>query len=231
MSELLPARGRVLHALLSPEAVDAMRAAMVHAPFTDGRATAHGAAREVKHNQHLDPSHPVAREHGGRLLAALARHEDFRAAAWPHTLHPFAFTRYDTGMGYGDHFDLPIMGSPSGPLRTDLSLTVFLTSPEDYDGGDLVLDGPGGEERVRLPAGDAFLYPSDTLHRVEPVTRGSRLVALTWIQSLVADASARALITELAATIRTLHDAGTDEATLRRLARVQHGLLRRWASC
>lgn len=220
-----------LRGLVPADVVARVAAALADAPFGDGRSTAHGAARDSKRNLQLDPAHPVAREQGAALVAALNRSEAFMSSALPHTILPLTFARYDVGMTYGDHLDLPVVGTASGPLRTDLSLTVFLSPPDSYDGGELVLPGDDGPRRIKGDAGDAFLYPSHTLHRVEPVTRGHRLVAITWIQSLVRDGEARAILASLASSLVAMHDAGASEAELVKLRQVQHRLLRRWSTC
>lgn len=215
--------------LLAPDVAARVAAALADAPFSDGRATAHGGARDAKRNQQLEPAHPLAREHGATLVAALNRSERFMSLALPHTILPFTFARYEVGMAYGDHLDLPVVGTPSGPLRTDLSLTVFLSSPDAYDGGELVIPGDDGPRWIKGGPGDAFLYPSDTLHHVAPITRGQRLVAITWIQSLVPDAEQRAILAGIGDSVIAMHTAGAPDAAVTRLRQVQHKLLRRWA--
>lgn len=215
--------------LIAPDVAARIAAALADAPFSDGRATAHGGARDAKRNQQLEPAQPLAREHGATLVAALNRSERFMSLALPHTILPFTFARYEVGMAYGDHLDLPVVGTPNGPLRTDLSLTVFLSPAESYDGGELVIPGDTGPRFIKGDAGDAFLYPSDTLHRVAPVTRGQRLVAITWIQSLVPDAEQRAILAGIGESVIALHAAGAADADVHRLRQVQHKLLRRWA--
>jgi PKHD-type hydroxylase len=223
--------GLELRGLLGADVVADLVARLADAPWADGRATAHGSAREAKANLQLEPTQPLAKALGGPLIEALSRREDFKGAALPHTLLPFTFARYDVGMTYGDHLDLPVMSTPRGPLRSDLSLTVFLSDPSTYDGGELVLSLPGGEQRIKGGAGDAFLYASNTVHRVEPVRRGVRLVAITWIQSLVGDPEDRALVADLGDAILRLQRSGVPEPELLRLRHVQHRLLRRWAVC
>lgn len=196
--------------------------------FVDGRATAHGAARAAKDNQQLPPDDPLTRQLGARLAAAANTNERFRALAMPRTLLPFAFSRYDVGMTYGDHLDLPVMGSSLGPIRTDLAMTVFLVPRTSYDGGELTLHEGETLRRLKGDAGDAYLYPASTIHRVEPVTRGRRLVAFTWLQSLVADTEARELLASLTLSLAELQAAGAPEDALLRLRAVHHRLTRRW---
>ena len=223
--------GLELRGLLGADVVADLVARLADAPWADGRATAHGVAKDAKANLQLEPTQPLAKALGAPIVDALSRREDFKAWALPHTLLPLTFARYDVGMTYGDHLDLPAVATPPGPLRTDLSLTVFLSDPASYDGGELVVTLPGGERRVKGAAGDAFVYPSTTVHRVEPVRRGVRLVAITWIQSLVPDEEERTTITDLGETIVRLQRAGVPEPELLRLRHLQHRLLRRWAVC
>lgn len=217
--------------LLTPTEVEGVAAALSAVDFVDGRRTAQGAARTVKNNQQLDTSHPVGKAQAAVLVAAMGRREDFKGASLPRTILPFLFARYGVGMGYGEHLDLPIVGTGGGPLRTDLSLTVFLSDPSTYDGGELIVPGPDGERGVKGAAGDAFLYPSDTLHRVAPVTRGTRLVAVTWIQSMVRDPEERAILVALGSALAGMATAGVPETDLLRVRAVQHRLVRRWAVC
>jgi PKHD-type hydroxylase len=217
-----------LRGLLDPTAAAGIAASLADAPFADGGATASGRAREAKHNLQLPPTHPRARAAGARILEALARNEAFRAFALPRAILPFTFARYRPGMAYGAHVDLPLVGTEAGPLRTDLSLSVFLSRPEDYDGGALVVPADSGERRIRGALGDAVVYPSDTVHAVEPITRGERLVAITWVQSLVRDPGARAIVAELAGIEADLREAGAPDDACLRLAAVQGRLLRRW---
>lgn len=217
-----------LRALVSPSVAAEIRSALADAPFGDGSPTAHGRAREAKRNEQLDPSHPKSVAQGARLLDALARCEPFRAFAVPHTILPFTFARYLPGMRYGDHIDLPVVGTRGGPLRTDLSITVFLGEPGAYAGGELVVGAQGRAFKGAM--GDALIYPSDTVHRVEAVTGGERLVAITWVQSLLRDSADRALLAELGAIESSLRAAGAPEGELLRLSAIQGQLLRRWVN-
>jgi len=140
-----------------------------------------------------------------------------------------AVCRYDAGMSYGDHLDLPLMGTANGAIRTDISATVFLSDSADYEGGELVFASDYGTHRVRGKAGEAVLYPASTLHRVEPVLRGTRLVAITWIQSLVRDAAKRKIVFDLAQVATALDATGTNDEHARCLRQSQFNLLRMWA--
>jgi PKHD-type hydroxylase len=215
--------------LLDPPSLDAVRQALVGAPWQDGKGSAHGKAREAKHNLVVPLEHATSASAGRLVLERFSQHDGFRAAALPKVIMPLKFCRYDTGMGYGDHLDLPLMGTASGGIRTDISVTIFLSDSADYDGGDLVFASDYGTHRVRGRAGEAVLYPASTLHRVDPVTRGTRLVAITWIQSLVRDAAKRRLVFDLAQVATALDAAGTNDEHARTIRQAQFNLLRLWA--
>lgn len=173
--------------------------------FVDGRKTAGWHAREVKRNEQADGSQPGIRDWRHKVGEAIRRHPLFQMAARPARMTPVRFSRYQQGMHYGNHVDDPVMGGDQ-PLRTDLSFTLFLESPEDYDGGELVTDTSAGEQRYKLPAGAMILYPSSTLHRVEPVTRGRRLAAIGWVQSQIRDPAAREILFDLDTARRQLFE-------------------------
>jgi PKHD-type hydroxylase len=205
--------------LTIPGLLNEAQLAKIHATLegaqpADGRLSAGFAAARVKHNLELQPG-PEHRERLNRILmASLGHHEIFRFACLPHRVADPIFARYTPGMAYGNHVDDPIMGTAGPRFRTDISMTVFLNPPEGYDGGELVIRTSFGEREVKLPAGDAVVYPSSSLHRVAEVTRGERLVALTWIQSYVRDPAQRELLYELSlARERLLRDAPGTETT------------------
>jgi PKHD-type hydroxylase len=215
--------------LLDRATLEATRQALVGADFQDGKSTAHGKARDAKHNLVVPGEHPASIAAGRIVLDRFARHDGFRAAALPKVILPLKFCRYDVGMGYGDHLDLPLMGAATGGIRTDISVTVFLSDSADYDGGDLVFESEYGTQRVRGRAGEAVLYPASTLHRVEPVLRGSRLVAISWIQSLVRDAAKRKIVFDLAQVATTLDASGHHDQEALTIRKSQFNLLRLWA--
>lgn len=219
--------------LTIPGLLNAAQLAKIHqtlegADPVDGRLTAGFAAGRVKHNLELRPGPERMQRLVRILMASLGHNETFRFAVLPHRVADPIFARYTPGMTYGDHVDDPIMGSGGPRFRTDVSMTVFLNPPESYEGGELRIRTPFGDREVKLPAGDAVVYPSSSLHQVSPVTRGERLVALTWIQSYVRDAARRELLYELnLARERLLKDQpGTD--TTGYVDRSYANLLRMW---
>jgi PKHD-type hydroxylase len=162
--------------------------------FVDGKASAGAAARRVKRNQEAERGAAGLERLDEMVMGGLSRHPTYRGGALPlHAATPL-YIRYAPGMAYGEHLDDPIMGAGGVMYRSDVAVTVFLSAPEEYDGGELVIRGAFGEQRVKLPAGDAVLYPAGTLHHVSPVTRGERLVAVTWVQSVVRDPARRELL-------------------------------------
>ncbi|GFZ96890.1 PKHD-type hydroxylase [Elstera cyanobacteriorum] len=195
------------------------------ARFIDGKATAGWNAAGVKENQQAYA--PGVAQLAAEIETALRQHPVFALAARPKRLHPILFARYEPGMTYGYHVDDPLMGDP--PLRTDLALTLFLSDPETYDGGDLIIDQPGGEQAYKLPFGAAVLYPATTLHQVAPVTRGVRLVAITWIQSLIRDPGRREILFDLDTARRMLFARDGKSREFDLLSKSFANLLRLWA--
>lgn len=183
--------------LLNPAQLQKVHELLAAAPFVDGKLSAGFAAARVKHNEEMRQDPERMQLLVRILMASLGHNERFRSAALPHRVADPIFARYRPGMTYGDHVDDPIMGTTGPRFRTDVSLTLFLNPPEDYEGGELLMRTPFGDRRVKLPAGDAVIYPSSSLHQVAEVTKGERLVALTWIQSYVRDPAQRELLYEL----------------------------------
>jgi len=167
---------------------------MARARFVDGKVSTGAAARRVKHNLEAERGAAEFERLDEMVMGNLARHPVYRGGALPlHAATPL-YTRYQMGMEYGDHLDDPIMGAGGVMYRSDVAVTVFLSAPEEYDGGELVIRGAAGEQMVKFPAGDAVLYPAGTIHHVNPVRRGERLVAVTWVQSVVRDPVRRELL-------------------------------------
>jgi len=216
--------------VLSREQVMQMRAMLDAADWTDGRETVGAQGAQVKRNQQLPDASPLRQQLGEVVLAALAKNPLYHAAALPlRTLSP-RFNRYQGGGQYGFHVDGAVMAlSGDAQLRSDVSCTLFLSEPDEYDGGELIVNDTYGEHEVKLPAGDLIVYPSSSLHRVTPVTRGARMASFFWVQSLIRDDSRRRLLFELDASIQRLTQTGADAASLLQLTGVYHNLLRQWA--
>lgn len=218
-------------ALLDAPQLAAMAGLLGQAPWEDGRATAGFQSARVKHNLQLAQDSAAARQAGETIVRALERHREFISAALPHQVYPPLFNRYDPGMSFGAHVDNAVRQIPGSAhrLRIDVAATLFLSPPEDYDGGELIIEDTFGTHEVKLAAGDMVLYPASSLHRVQPVTRGARVAAFFWVQSMVRDDGARALLYEMDTAIRELTATGADGPALLRLTACYHNLLRRWA--
>jgi PKHD-type hydroxylase len=200
------------------------------APWVDGRVTAGHQGAPVKRNQQIEESSAVAQALGQVIVAELERSALFISAVLPHRVYPPVFNRYGEGMEFGTHVDGAVRTIPrSGQkLRTDLSATVFLSGPESYEGGELVIERDLGNETVKLGAGDVLVYSAASRHRVNPVTGGVRMAGVFWIQSLIRDDAKREQLFELDRTIQRLTELGSDAASLVRLAGHYHALLRLW---
>jgi PKHD-type hydroxylase len=216
--------------VLTAQEVQTVRAHLSGASWADGRLTAGYRSAEVKSNLQVPQSDPTAQEASGIIVRALERNATFISAALPHHLFPPLFNRYQPGMGFGDHIDNAVRQIPGTPhrLRTDISATLFLSAPAEYDGGELIVNDLYGAHSVKLAAGDLVVYPASSLHRVEPVTRGTRDAAFFWIQSMVRDDGARTLLYDMDTSIRELTSRGADARSLLRLTGCYHNLLRRW---
>lgn len=217
--------------VLTAAQVGEARRRLASATWVDGQATAGPQSARAKDNRQLAQDDPVAREIGDLILQALPAHPLFVSAALPLRVFPPLFNSYSGGQSFGLHVDNAIRQVPGTPhrLRTDLSCTLFLTEPADYDGGELVIDDTYGAHSVKLPAGHLVLYPATSLHFVRPVTRGARVSAFFWIQSLVRHDADRTLLYELDEVIRGLPQTPDAQASAVRLTGVYHNLLRRWA--
>lgn len=218
-------------AVLTAEEVQGARAHLAAATWTDGRLTAGYRSAAVKENLQVPQSDPAAQEASGIIVRALERNATFISATLPHHVYPPLFNRYEPGMGFGNHVDNAVRQIPGTPhrLRTDISATLFLSAPRDYEGGELVIDDLYGAHSVKLDAGDLVVYPAASVHRVRPVIRGVRDAAFFWIQSMVRDDAARTLLYDLDTSIRDLTAKGADAPSLLRLTGCYHNLVRRWA--
>ncbi|MCX6592180.1 MAG: Fe2+-dependent dioxygenase [Acidobacteria bacterium] len=217
--------------VLSPELAAHYREALERAAWVDGRLTAGYQSARAKHNQQLPEDHPLAAELGQNILAALERNALFMGAALPCRVFPPLFNRYDGGQSFGTHVDNAIrQARGSGDrIRTDLSATLFLTDPADYDGGELIIEDTYGTQSVKLPAGHMVLYPGTSLHHVRPVTRGARISSFFWIQSMVRGDAQRTLLFDLDMAIQRLGAELPDHPSAVQLTGVYHNLIRMWA--
>jgi PKHD-type hydroxylase len=216
--------------VLTAEQVAECRKALTSADWIDGKDTAGYLSSRVKDNVQLPEAHPVARKLGTMILDALDTNQLFISAALPLKVVPPLFNRYTGGQSYGGHIDgavRPVFGTPHR-VRTDLSATLFLSPLEDYDGGELVVEGKAGERRTKLAAGDMVLYPGTSVHRVEPVTRGVRLAAFFWIQSMVREDAKREILFELDTALQRLGRDTPEHPSLVQIAGCYHNLLRLW---
>jgi PKHD-type hydroxylase len=218
--------------VLSAEQVRLAREQLLAADWIDGLSTAGHQGAAVKRNRQLPEGSPLARSLGDVVLAALERHPLFISAALPARVYPPMFNRYEGGEHFGTHVDNAVRLVPGTPdrLRTDLSATLFLADPFEYDGGELLVEDTYGVHSIRLPAGHMVLYASSSLHRVEPVTRGARLASFFWVQSMVRDEGQRTLLFDLDTSIQRLAQTGADEASRVQLTGCYHNLLRMWAA-
>jgi PKHD-type hydroxylase len=217
--------------VLAAEQVAECRRQLDAADWIDGRVTAGHQSAKAKDNSQLPEDSPVARQLGQRVLAALEHSPLFIAGALPLKIFPPLFNRYSSGQSFGMHVDNAIRQVRNTPhrVRTDISATLFLAQPSEYDGGELLIEDTYGPHSVKLPAGDLVLYPSTSLHRVQPVTRGARIAAFFWIQSMVRDDGERTLLFDLDLAIQRLGGDAPEHPAVVQLTGIYHNLLRRWA--
>jgi len=218
-------------AVLAPAQLAEARRLLDAAEWVDGKTTAGHQAARAKDNQQIPATHPAARQVGDMILKALGQNPLFISAALPLHILPPMFNRYAGGQQFGSHVDGSIRQVPGigHRLRTDLSCTLFLADPADYDGGELVIEDTYGSKRVKLPAGHLVLYPATSLHHVTPVTRGARLCSFFWIQSMIRDDGKRALLFELDRGVQAVGATQPDNPAVVQLTGVYHNLLRQWA--
>jgi len=217
--------------VLTKEQVTHCRQTLAAADWVDGRVTAGSGSAKVKKNTQLPEGGPAALELGDLILAALESNALFVSAALPSRVFPPLFNRYAVGDGFGAHVDNAIRQGidAEARIRTDLSCTLFLSDPEEYDGGELSIEDTYGTHRAKLPAGDMVLYPSTSLHAVTPVTRGARIASFFWLQSMVRDDGQRTLLFDLDRSIQAVNADHPGHASVVPLTGVYHNLLRRWA--
>jgi len=216
--------------VLSPDQVARCRETLKAQDWVDGRVTAGEQSALAKRNLQVPEDAPAARELGELILSVLGRNPQFVSAALPLRVFPPLFNRYDEGMAFDTHVDNTIRFAGPVRFRTDLSATLFLTDPGEYDGGELIVEDTYGEHAVKLAAGDLILYPASSLHRVAPITRGSRWAAFFWVQSMVRADAQRALLYDLDNAIQALSvQVGQDETSVVSLTGTYNNLLRMWA--
>jgi PKHD-type hydroxylase len=196
----------------------------------DGRVSAGHQGAQVKRNMQLQEGSPDALRFGDMILASVERNPRFISAALPNRVYPPMFNRYETGMQFGNHVDgaVRIIPSTGAKIRNDLSVTLFLNGPDTYDGGELLIEDTFGVHEVKLPAGHMIVYPASSLHKVSPITRGTRFASFFWVQSLVRDDAQRTLLFDLDNAIQRLGATGADEMARTHLASCYHNLLRMW---
>ena len=210
--------------------VQALRERLDAGPWADGNMTSGHQSATAKRNQQLPEDSAQAREVSALVVQALNANPMFVSAALPHTIFPPLFNRYEGGGEFGTHVDNAIRQRDGHRIRSDLSATLFLSEPEDYDGGELIIEEMYGAQSVKLPAGDLVLYPSKSLHRVTPVTRGARVSSFMWLQSLIRDDADRENLFRLDVAIQRVNlDKGPKDAAVIELTGVYHNLLRRWS--
>ncbi|HEX2666963.1 MAG TPA: Fe2+-dependent dioxygenase [Gammaproteobacteria bacterium] len=217
-----------IEGLLSAAELAQLRTQLADVKFEDGRTTAGVAVRDVKHNLQSAAQDQALAGPQQLLAAALVRNELFSQWVLPRRLLPPMFNRYDSGMDYGGHVDNAVMGG-GDPLRADVSITVFLTDPADYDGGELVINSDGEPQSVKLAAGSAVIYPSTSIHKVQKVTRGSRLCGVTWAQSFVRDEPRREMLYELMQVARWARGVAPGSAEAMKISKLRANLMRLWA--
>jgi PKHD-type hydroxylase len=217
--------------VLTKDQVASCKELLLAADWADGSITAGYQSAQAKHNLQLPENSPAARQLGDLVLQALAQNKLFMSAALPLKIFPPLFNCYQGGQSFGVHVDNAIRQVPGTPVkvRTDLSMTLFFSEPEEYEGGELVIEDTYGAHSVKLAAGDMVLYPSTSLHKVTPVTRGRRLASFFWLQSMVASDEKRSLLFDMDMAIQSLRQQLADSREIVQLTGVYHNLLRQWA--
>lgn len=216
-------------AVLSANQLKLIKQLLDKGTFVDGKLSAGMAAKQVKNNEELANDTPEISQLNNIVMGNLVKHPVYQSAVLPIKIAAPFYARYTPGMTYGDHVDDPVMGPPQGRYRSDVSTTVFLNEPDEYEGGDLVVRTSFGDQTVKLPAGHAVVYPSSSLHHVAVVTRGERLVAVTWAQSMVRDATKRELLYEMNQARESLLQKRPEEEETKRIDVAYVNLIRMWA--
>ena len=215
--------------VLNKEDIDVIQDLMATANFHEGTASAGSEAKRVKNNHEMFISEVETQRLNNLMMGKLVQNPDYIAAAFAAKIAAPYYAKYTIGMSYGNHVDDPVMGPANQRYRSDISITIFLNEPEAYDGGELVISTAFGEQKVKLKAGDAVLYPSSSTHRVAEVTRGERLVAVTWLQSTVRDPAKREILYNLSKARETLIKTSAGSQELEQLSNGYVNLLRMWS--
>lgn len=217
--------------VLNLEQVNECRTALTHAQWIDGKVTAGHQSAQAKHNLQLPEESEVAQYIGAMITEALSQQPLFIAAALPKQIFPPLFNCYQAGGNFGLHVDNAIRQLPNSTqrIRTDLSATLFFTNPDEYEGGELLIEDTYGAKSVKLPAGHMILYPSTSLHKVSPVTKGTRIASFFWIQSLIRDDTQRSILFDLDQSIQKLNQDVSQHPSIIQLTGVYHNLLRQWS--
>ena len=218
-----------INQILSPDEITEIKQVLERAKFINGKLTAGWHAKLVKNNQQLKAG-ASQNELKTKIRAALNKNPLFQSAIRPKSIHSLLFSRYDTGMSYDTHVDNALMGGSSGLYRSDVSFTLFLNSPQDYQGGELIIEGVQEEQSYKLEAGSAIVYPSTTLHRVNPVTKGRRLVIVGWVQSVIRDAGDREILFDLETARRAVFAKSGKTPEFDLISKSIANLLRKWAN-
>jgi len=219
-----------LDRLLPDDLVRDLQTRLAAAEFVDGRKTAGIDARMVKNNQQIAPGSPLAEELGEAVLKSIGGASDLISTAFPQRISRPMFSSYAPGMEYGLHVDNGVLHTRHGMIRSDIAMTIFLSPPESYDGGELSIEDSGlGHHRIKLPAGSAFCYPATSLHRVVPVTRGVRLACVMWIQSQIRDPGQRRILLDLDQAAGRLRTRDPNATEFKLVLAAYHNLLRLWA--
>jgi PKHD-type hydroxylase len=214
--------------VLDGKQLQTVRQLLARTPFVDGKLSAGLAAKRVKHNEEVAPGAAQLKQLNDIVMGSLVANSIYRNGALPYRVAAPFYARYTSAMDYGDHIDDPVMG-PGPRYRSDIAITIFLSDPKSYEGGELIIRTSFGDRDIKLAAGDAIMYPASSLHRVAPVTRGERLVAVTWVQSLVRDAAKRELLYELNLAREKLLQTLPDAEETARVNTAYVNLVRMWA--